>query len=240
MSEESRAERFLAAFNGVDNYLRDLADAGADLPFGTLVSRASEMSSLVRTKSRTLRSYARLRNAIVHNHDRRAHPIAEPHERIVVSLERLLQDLLKPPMARDHWVPFKSMHTAQWHDSAIDVMRIMAKKSYSHVPILEGKTVVGVFNEWTPLEKAQERDELLIHGEETLAEFREWTLLERASVRSAVRFAARNVLLSDVLDIFREAFVQRVRVGVFYFTETGDPGQGVLGMVTPWDVVHVR
>ena len=240
MNEESRAERFIAAFNGVDNYLRDLVDAEADVSFGTLVTRASERNSQVRTKSRTLRSHARLRNAIVHNHDRRAHPIAEPHERIVESLEELLQSLLKPPTARDHWVPFDSMYTARWQDSAIEVMGAMAANSYSHVPILKGRTVVGVFNEWTPLEIAQERGELLIDGGETLAEFREWTLIENPSVRSAVRFAPRDALLSDILDVFRETFARRVRVGVFYFTETGDPEHGVLGMVTPWDVVHVR
>ena len=235
----SRSQRFLNAYNRLDQFMRTLLEADHDYPHTKAIGQASKLNERIQVESRKLRSFARLRNAIVHNPDCRAEPIAEPHVRIVDAYEQLVEELIRPVPAHDHWVPADQIYAGDDTFSVFEVMNQMVTRRYSHLPILRDGVVVGVFSEWTPMDMAQEAQELVITPTQQLCELAQWTHLARPSIREAVRFAPADTSLDDLRAMFRSSFQERFRIGVVFFTQNGHPEEPLLGLMTPWDLVHL-
>lgn len=73
------SDRFLTAFNRIDHAMKDIVGAKDFIAFYRLIDQAKKKSPLVRKYEDDLRSYADLRNAIVHNRTSMDYVIAEPH-----------------------------------------------------------------------------------------------------------------------------------------------------------------
>ena len=96
-------------------------------------------------------TYANLRNVIVHNPDKRhAHPIADPHDKVVEKYEKILLKVQNPAKAIDRIaVRRENIFVSSLDDSALEVMATMNKNIYTHVPIIEDGILIGVFSENT-------------------------------------------------------------------------------------------
>ena len=193
----------------------------------------------IKRYSKELLSYGRLRNAIVHNPDSRVQPIAEPHDEVVAKYEALVERMMRPPKAREHWVSRKDITVATASDRLIPIMIEMSERSFSHVPLIRDDVVAGVLSEWTPLEIAKDTKELLIEDTQTIDEFSEWTCLKRPTNQQAATFAAKDSTLGDIKEMFRASYEKDIRLGIIFFTEHGKAHEKLLGLLTPWDVVHI-
>lgn len=92
------SDRFLTAFNRIDHRLRDIIGAKDFMPFYRLVDQAKKKDVLVRKYEDDLRSYADLRNAIVHHRTSMEYVIAEPHVDVVERIEYMDATLAKPTL----------------------------------------------------------------------------------------------------------------------------------------------
>lgn len=63
----SNAFEFIAAYNEIDARLRAIYKGKGNLQFSDLIRRCAEFNATVKRYEDELASYARLRNAIVHN-----------------------------------------------------------------------------------------------------------------------------------------------------------------------------
>ncbi|MFC5939003.1 hypothetical protein ACFPVT_06295 [Corynebacterium choanae] len=81
-------KRFMAAFNQLERYFRDILDAPDHWGFTELVRRARQKKWLTESMAEELTIFAKLRNAIVHGQYFDGEPIAEPHAAVVEQIER--------------------------------------------------------------------------------------------------------------------------------------------------------
>src|SRR4051812_29688200 len=98
----SNATRFLEAFRAIETVLRRRVDPREHVGFRTLVREAAGKDPALRRYEIDLREYGDLRNAIVHE-GRGGEPIAEPHLKVVLELERIAALLSDPPKIGSHF-----------------------------------------------------------------------------------------------------------------------------------------
>ena len=92
------SDRFLTAFNRIDHTMRDIVGMKDFIPFYRLVDQAKKRSPLVRKYEDDLRSYADLRNAIVHHRISSDYIITEPHIYVVEKIEHIDEVLARPKL----------------------------------------------------------------------------------------------------------------------------------------------
>lgn len=95
----TNADRFLDAFNGIEDELARRAKADRYTPFAHLVRQSRDLTPMQRE---ILLKWAELRNVIVHA-PRRGNPtpIADPRSDVVASIETQLDLLVRPPKVLD-------------------------------------------------------------------------------------------------------------------------------------------
>lgn len=99
---DTGAERFLNAFSEIEDQLarqqrrRERHDDW--VPFGELLSGSD---TLLQRQKDVLRQYAKLRNAMAHSKRMGGKPIADPRMDTVLSIEKIRDNLLRPPKLVD-------------------------------------------------------------------------------------------------------------------------------------------
>ena len=84
------SDLFLDAFASVERYLRLRVAADTHMPFSRMLRQVASDDSLLACFSDDLREFADLRTAIVHERGG-GRAIAEPHDEVVLVLERSAQ-----------------------------------------------------------------------------------------------------------------------------------------------------
>ncbi|MEG0439758.1 MAG: hypothetical protein RR587_11045, partial [Solibacillus sp.] len=144
------SDRFLTAFNRIDHTMREIAEAKDFIAFYRLIDLAKKKSPLVRKYEDDLRSYADLRNAIVHNRTSMEYVIAEPHLGVVEKIEHIDEVLMKPKLVGQLFR--KRVFIFQTTNSLKHILKAIRKQKYTQFPVYEKHvfkglvTTVGVTN----------------------------------------------------------------------------------------------
>ena len=85
--ETSRADRFIAAFNGIEQTLREELGVPPGVYFTEVVKKARRTHIITEDIAESLFAYARLRNAISHDRYKNGEPIADPRPDVVAEIE---------------------------------------------------------------------------------------------------------------------------------------------------------
>ncbi len=93
MKERDNAERFLDAYASIERSLNRLLCKTDYIPFKKLVRLAAKNNAVVAKNEETLKEYADLRNAIVHQRSRIEEIIAEPTDSVTDNIERIAEIL---------------------------------------------------------------------------------------------------------------------------------------------------
>ena len=142
--KKTNAERFIAAYNQIDYSLRTIYDFKRSMSFSDIVRRSVVLNSVVRKYEEDLIDFGRLRNAIIHNGNSK-YTIAEPHDDVVIKMEKLAELISEPPIAIDR-VGNKEVITIN-SDMKISVaMELMSRTGYSNLPTYEGERLIGILN----------------------------------------------------------------------------------------------
>ena len=142
--KKTNAERFIAAYNQIDYSLRTIYDFKRSMSFSDIVRRSVVLNSVVRKYEEDLIDFGRLRNAIIHNGNSK-YTIAEPHDDVVMKMEKLAELISEPPVAIDR-VGNKEVITIN-SDMKISVaMELISRTGYSNLPTYEGDRLSGILN----------------------------------------------------------------------------------------------
>lgn len=137
------ATRFIAAYNRLDQGLRDIYSIKRTLNFADMIRKVASVNTVVAKFEEDLIDYGRLRNAIVHKSGDEI--IAEPNIEVVEKLEKIARIINTPPRVIDCIRP-RRVFTASGETPLKDVIREMKKDGYSVVPVYISQTLVGVIN----------------------------------------------------------------------------------------------
>ena len=177
-----------------------------------------------------------IRNLITHNANVGGVPVIEPSEPVLEALRETLAFVRRPPLALDFATPGSRIVSAGLSDKVLDVMRGMEKSGYSHIPILDKKRFVGVFSVSTVFSCVLKEPSTRIGEETTLRDLSKMLPVESHMENYA--FVDRNTTSMEVRRMFERISGRNKRLSVIFITEHGRRDEGLLGMLTPWDVMR--
>lgn len=239
-NESKNFEEFITIYNELDEFMRKELNQDYWVSHSELIRRMAKTNKIFDIYKDELLSFARLRNAIVHNPDKReAHPIAEPHDYIVMKYGKIRDNVLRPTRALDIAVRSKNIYTASFDDKALDVMAAMKEYGYSHIPVVEDGRLLGIFSENTIFSYIVNTGNLSLEKDVKVRQFSEFIPIDKHQSETFA-FVSRDALALEVEEMFAKKLRKGKRLAVVFITETGDPREKVLGLVTVWDIAGYR
>jgi predicted transcriptional regulator len=112
-------------------------------------------------------------------------------------------------------------------------VKVMKERVFTHIPIMTGQRVWGVFSESTLFDLA---------GKGLLSKIDESTRFVDLGSSITYRktgvydFVDSNTSLEDIRRIFNDAMNERRKLDVLFITSTGTKDGDLLGMITVWDI----
>ncbi|WP_431028687.1 CBS domain-containing protein [Lysinibacillus sp. LZ02] len=228
------SDRFLTAFNRIDHTMRDIIGAKDFMPFYRLVDQAKKKSPLIRKYEDDLRSYADLRNAIVHHRTSPEYVIAEPHNQVVERIEHIDEVLARPKLVGQMFR--KRVMSFQTTDSLQHTLKMIRKRRYTQFPVYEGTvfqgliTTVGITN-WLATSMV---GECLPKKTPVLQD-----ILHHEKNQVNYKFISRYITIYEAEEIFKQGVERGRRFEALLITEHGKPHQKLIGIVTPLDIMKV-
>ncbi len=138
------ARRFLESYNKLDSDIRGIYGIYHRSTFSDAVRKASELSPLVRKYEDDLLSYAKLRNAIVHDSEDDK-IIAEPLTETTLHFESIVSAILTPKMISD--CDFgKKVVMLSGEESVASAVQIIHKSGFSNLPVFSGGKIIGMIS----------------------------------------------------------------------------------------------
>ena len=228
-----RSRRFMDAFIGIEQELREIAKTRHHKPFYTLVNMSAKRSAMVHDISDELKEYADLRNVIVHER-RNNEPIAEPHEEIVQRLEHILKLLRTPPEVGGTFLG--KVVTCSSTDLVAKAASAMYENTFSKMPVYDGDVFQGLLTAEGITHWLGDR---LKNDTCSLAEATVDSVLGYSPNGNSFAFIARDCPVFKVIDLFEEASHQGHRLQAILITEHGKRNQKPIGIITVFDLPQV-
>lgn len=227
---------FLDEFAELEKWLRKVTNSGKDISFVAMVDKASKSNPAVKANMDSLKEFADLRNAIVHERTD-SHVIAEPNDQAVVEFRRISQLVRKPPQLLS-LIHQGGVICCRLGDQIGDALRSMHEGAFSQLPILnDDKVVVDVLTAETIARwLASEVSNDSISLRETKIE----DVLKHKEKRSRYVFKSRDASVYDVLGVFEEYLDKGLDVDAILITQDGRPNQSLLRILTIYDVPELR
>ena len=128
--------RFMAAFNEIEDYFRQSLGEDGHVDFGALLNRYADKRRLTRDQRVALAAFASLRNAIAHGRYFAGRPIADPVPQVVNEIERIRDQLKRPPKALSV-VSGQQVKTVHPEDDLVKALSLVREFDYSQLPVYD-------------------------------------------------------------------------------------------------------
>lgn len=223
-------ERFLAAYNAIDQHLRGELDSDKAEPFSRLIDEYAD-----RTRGwayrQDLRLFADLRNVIVHSRTKPYQHVAVPVPDVVARIEAIRDSLLEPALVIPEFQC--DVLTVQTDDSLLAVLQHINQNDFSQFPVYADDQFAGLITEngitrWLAHHAITELS-LVELADVTVGE-----VLRDEEDRSNVEFVGRNMTVDSVTASFGHNPV----LEAVLITHSGRRDQELLGIVTRWDILQ--
>ncbi|MBU8905015.1 CBS domain-containing protein [Desertibacillus haloalkaliphilus] len=229
----SNAERFLAAFNTIEQTLKKQLQLHRHYSFIKVVDIAKKRNPIVEKFEGDLKKYAELRNAIVHERVDPGFIIAEPHSEVVEDIEFIGKELTKPKKV----IPSFACKVATFHvnDPLMVVLDIINQRLYTQFPIYDHQGFYGLLTEsgiakWLANQLVECPN---------LMDVRLLDVMAFEKHINHVIFVSQNENLYEVKEHFvRQMDMKMTRLHAVLITESGDRNDPLLGIITPHDVIR--
>ena len=163
--------------------------------------------------------------------------VVEPSEGMLNKLGDILEHVQRPQLAVHFGTPADRILFAHPNDQAVNVMRHMLRKGYSHVPVVDRRGMLGVFSAGSMLMYMAEnglddlRDELRVGELNEALDFGD----ER---NEKYMFLKEDATVYSVRDAFQKRSERNSRLAVVFLTTDGTRQGRIVCMLTPWDVLR--
>ena len=177
-----------------------------------------------------------IRNLLTHSANLGGEPIVEPSQPVVEAMREVLEFVRRPPLALDYATKGDQVMKAHMHQKVLRLMEVMDKNGYSHIPVMENGQFRGVFSVGVVFQYILRTGGRSIQPDTTVADL--GGHLDVAAHMENYQFVPKDATYLSVRRIFERVRGKNKRVSVVFITEHGKPGEPLLGMLTPWDVLH--
>ena len=213
---ENPVARFFAAFNDIEQFLRQAIGAKNSDSFWWIVDRAHDKHLLSKRQAEQLKDISNLRNAIAHGRYYEDQPIATPHPQVVDQLEDLQRLLTDPPTALS-LLSQGEVTTLSPDADILEALALINDTGYSQIPVYDSGTFTALLTtnaiaRWVAADLSDD-------GE-----------IGAASVSAALDMA------QEVIDVLTEPAADDTHPSAVLLTEHGKPTQRPVGIATPADL----
>lgn len=226
------AERFEAAFNRIHKGLMRIVRNARNDSFKALLDEG-DSHAIIRMYSDDLYQYAKLRNAIVHDKVKEHFYIAEPHEEIVLHIEKVADHFEKPRMALD--IASNPVLYYKEDTPLKDILKVVDSLSFSQYPIVDSQgtykwllTSEGIIR-W--LSKQPTSD---ISLEKVVVK----DLYQYENPHHVI-YVNKDTDIYEVEALFEEHHLAKKKLEAVIVTENGKIEERPLGIITAWDLVEI-
>lgn len=232
--ENGRIDEFLDLYKQLEEAL-EVKYQNVKLRHSSIVMEflRDEESAPVRDKLDICRE---IRNLLTHNANLGGEPVVRPSEPVVKALREVLDFVKKPPLALDFATRGDNVMKANLNQKVLRLMAIMDKNGYSHIPVMRNGEFFGVFSVGSVFLYQLRSGGKPLTPQTTLQDLSRY--LDVKERMENYEFAPKTETYSSVRRKFDRMKGKNKRVSVVFITETGHPGEKLLGMLTPWDVLR--
>ncbi len=160
----------------------------------------------------------------------------QPADALIRVLREVLDFVERPPLAVEYATPYDALLRAQPDDLVMPVMSRMVDCGFSHVPVMRGRLVLGVFSASTPFS-------LLITGRtppiDEQTEMSALSSLTRIDQHLTERFlfVPDGISVPEAQRLFTLDRKREKRLAALFLTSNGQQSGDLTAMMTPWDFV---
>ena len=222
--ELDRIERFIAAYNSIDDFLQ--AQIGTGQTFRSAVDWFAKRNGWWRD-AETLRVFATLRNFLIHEKTRPYDYPCAPSQGAVEEIEAIRDHLLNPRRALPVFA--REVVTLKPQTEVRHALQLIAEREHGRFPIYEGRQFRGLLTEaglarWVAAQVAENRD---LDWSTPISE-----VLPRETKRRNFRFVSPRELAEQIAWAFHEnTFLEAVLI-----SDNGQEDGNLRGIVTRRDV----
>jgi predicted transcriptional regulator len=242
VTESERIDRFEAAYNRIDRALGDVTAGGGDrrkTGFAAKVRLAANRRRHLAKYKDFLLEIGELRNALVHNRTGEDQYIAVPLESTVIDLEHIEKAVFSPEKVLPRFQ--RDVVSLRADQSIFDAWRLMRDDGYSRYPVYDHRNgdvnggFIGLltsngFARWV----ASQLQGTKVNVDTSKVSVAD--VLEKDHRKAAVVFVARNAIIDDIDELFRE----KQPLEAVIITEHGKPHEKPLGMICATDLAAVQ
>lgn len=179
-----------------------------------------------------------VRNFLTHNPKvDGVYPII-PSQEMVRLLEHCVNIVNNPPKAIEFAVPASKILTADFDCPVLEIIEMMNRFVYTHVPVLKDGKLIGVFSDNTVYSYICREKELTIDDDTKISMFEKYIHLDE-HINEYFEFVPKNTMFYEIEELFKYNYQckRNKLLSVIYITENGKRDEKILGMLTPWDVL---
>ncbi len=233
LGEAGRLDKFLDLYKQLEEALEEKY-RGRKRRYTSAVFEFSkdDDSAPVREKLDACRE---LRNLLTHNPNLDGEPIAAPSPAMVRAMAEVLDFVKRPPLALEFATREDQVMKADLNQKVLRLMETMEKNGYSHIPVMREGKFYGVFSAGSIFRYQLHSGGRGIGPKTTLRDL--GRDLEIGQHPENYAFVGKDATYLSVRKIFEKVQGKNKRISVVFITENGRPGERLLGMLTPWDVL---
>ena len=176
-----------------------------------------------------------IRNLMTHTADIGGEAIITPAAGVVEMLREILEYVEKPPMAIDYATKATQILKASPMDFVLPVMKAMQRRGFSHVPVMQGGKVGGVFSISTIFSETIGGGRV---DEKTRVKDFAHLLPVEDHVFEQFAFISEQTTLPEAQAAFDRR--DKKRMAALFVTRGGKEEGDLLGIITPWDVLRQK
>lgn len=176
-----------------------------------------------------------VRNVLTHNPNGSLKPLIELTDEFKVRFEALCNKLMDNVAQIS--IPLKEIYWREMSDKVIPTITYMKDRSFSYVPVMNGKKVWGVFSESALFNIVGDGNLSLIDDDAQM--FKIGKYIAEYSKDGVFDFIDDDASIDDIRRIFSKAADDNRRLDVLYITTTGDNKGDLVGLVTVWDLPNL-
>lgn len=177
--------------------------------------------------------FRRVRNLLTHNPNGDGTPYIELTDDFKARFEVLCDKLMSS--AAQIAVPYKDIYKREISDKVMPTIAHMKEKVYSHVPVMNGRKVWGVFSETALFNIVGDGNMALINEETRFLNIGNY--IAENTNGEFFDFIGEDATIDDISGKFSEAASSHRRLEMLCITKTGDKNGDLTGLVTIWDMV---
>jgi len=177
-----------------------------------------------------------MRNMLSHHAMIGGKAVFEPSDEIIGILQRILSEVKNPPVAMTIATPYKALYTCTVDDSVEEVAHNMKMRGYSHVPVMKGRRLIGVFSVGTVFAMVEKYGTGAFTPDDVIGDMREFLPIN-SHITESFGFVSDSAAFSGLKSRFTAKSPADMRLAALFVTENGNPGEDLLGMITPWDMI---